>query len=113
MANPIEAQVSPLFRAVLETVAEGVVVFDPDGRLVYSNARARRALAALGDDAVRADAVLPELARAAAGLPPFGLTVPSFARWCTSHRARMAIAIRSRNGSARRSSLRWNRRAGS
>lgn len=70
MANPIEAQVSPLFRAVLETVAEGVVVFDPDGRLVYSNARARRALAALGVDAVRADAVLPKLARAGSRIAP-------------------------------------------
>ena len=33
---------SPLVRAVIDSVSEGVVVFDPQGRLVYANAAARR-----------------------------------------------------------------------
>ena len=70
MPNPLEAQVSPLFRAVLDAVAEGVVVFAPDGSMVYSNAQARTALAAIGDNANRADRVLPTLARAGSRIAP-------------------------------------------
>jgi PAS domain-containing protein len=36
------ATFSPLVRAVIDTVTEGVVVFDPQGRLLYVNAPARR-----------------------------------------------------------------------
>ncbi len=34
-----------LIRAVLESLGQGVAVFDPDGRLVYANPPARRVLA--------------------------------------------------------------------
>src|SRR5881409_1956206 len=42
---------APLGQAVMETFSEGVVVFDPSGRMLYANQRARRTLDALGDGA--------------------------------------------------------------
>ncbi len=42
---------APLGQAVMETFSEGVVVFDPYGRMLYANQRARRTLDALGDGA--------------------------------------------------------------
>ena len=42
---------APLGQAVMETFSEGVVVFDPYGRILYANQRARRTLDALGDGA--------------------------------------------------------------
>lgn len=35
---------SPLVRAVIDAVSEGIVVFDQQGRLLYANASARRAI---------------------------------------------------------------------
>ncbi len=71
MVKPLESQFSPLLRAVLETVAEGVVVFDPLGRVVYSNAEGRAALKTLGgSDSDRADTVLPRLARVGSRIKP-------------------------------------------
>src|SRR3989442_8991628 len=40
---------APLGQAVMETFSEGVVVFDPYGRMLYANQRARRTLDTLGD----------------------------------------------------------------
>src|SRR5437899_4559229 len=42
---------APLGQAVLETFGEGVVVFDPYGRMLYANQRARRVIEGLGDGA--------------------------------------------------------------
>ncbi len=36
------ATFSPLVRAVIDSVGEGIVVFDPQGRVLYANAPARR-----------------------------------------------------------------------
>src|SRR5437773_3394382 len=36
------APISPLVRAVIDSVGEGIVVFDPQGRVLYANAPARR-----------------------------------------------------------------------
>jgi PAS domain-containing protein len=44
---------APLGQAVMETFSEGVVVFDPYGRMVYANQRARRAIDALADGAAQ------------------------------------------------------------
>ena len=44
---------APLGQAVMETFSDGVVVFDPYGRILYANQRARRTLDALGDGAPR------------------------------------------------------------
>ena len=35
---------SPLVRAVIDSVSEGIVVFDPQGRVLYANATARRVI---------------------------------------------------------------------
>lgn len=43
------ATFSPLVRAVIDAVTEGVVIFDPQGRLLYANATARRAIDGNGD----------------------------------------------------------------
>src|SRR5437762_3495273 len=40
---------APLGQAVMETFSEGVVVFDPYGRMLYANQRARHTLDALAD----------------------------------------------------------------
>ncbi len=41
--NP-PATFSPLVRAVIDSVSEGVVIFDQQGRLLYANAPARRVI---------------------------------------------------------------------
>lgn len=38
------ASFSPLVRAVIDSISEGVVIFDPQGRMLYANASARRAI---------------------------------------------------------------------
>src|SRR6266513_2074949 len=54
--------ISPLGKAVMESLTEGVVLFDAYGRLVYANESARR-LADIEPDAApdRADALRPRL----------------------------------------------------
>jgi len=41
--NP-PATFSPLVRAVIDSVTEGIVIFDQQGRLLYANASARRVI---------------------------------------------------------------------
>jgi len=48
---PPQPAIAPLGEAVLETFGEGVVVFDPYGRMLYANQRARRVIEGLGDGA--------------------------------------------------------------
>jgi transcriptional regulator of acetoin/glycerol metabolism len=43
-AGNTPATFSPLVRAVIDSVTEGVVIFDPQGRVLYANASARRAI---------------------------------------------------------------------
>ena len=43
-AGNAPATFSPLVRAVIDSVTEGVVIFDPQGRMLYANASARRAI---------------------------------------------------------------------
>lgn len=42
-------EVSPVVRALLDSFAEGVVVFAADGRLAFANEAARRTVTALGN----------------------------------------------------------------
>ncbi len=44
---------APLGQAVMDTVTDGIVVFDAYGRVVFANQRARRTLDSLGDAASR------------------------------------------------------------
>src|SRR3989442_12722516 len=56
------ATLPPLARAVLDAFTQGLVVFDPHGRLVYANSPARTALPDVGDLAgQRSDALRPRL----------------------------------------------------
>jgi transcriptional regulator of acetoin/glycerol metabolism len=43
-AGTTPATFTPLVRAVIDSVNEGIVVFDPQGRVLYANASARRAI---------------------------------------------------------------------
>src|ERR1700747_395165 len=42
---------APLGQGLMETFGEGIVVFDPYGRMLYANQRARRVIEGLGDGA--------------------------------------------------------------
>src|SRR5204863_8941389 len=43
-AGSMSATFSPLVRAVIDSVTEGIVIFDQQGRLLYANASARRVI---------------------------------------------------------------------
>lgn len=45
----------------METFSEGLVVFDPHGRMLYANQRARRIIDALGTDAGRGETLRQRL----------------------------------------------------
>ena len=62
---------SPLARAVLDSFAEGVVVFDPHGRVVYTNSPAEQALEGVAAGTPReAERLVPELVRLGARFAP-------------------------------------------
>ena len=48
-------EISPLVRTLLDSFAEGVVVFGPDGRMAIANEAARRTVTALGNGSVAAE----------------------------------------------------------
>ncbi len=62
---------SPLAKAVLDSFNEGVVVFDPDGRLAYANGYARNVLRGLSNgQAEDAENLMPKLARLGGRMAP-------------------------------------------
>ena len=62
---------SPLAKALLDSFQEGVVVFDGQGRILYSNASGRSVLTEAGlDPAGEKDDLLPELAAIGGRLAP-------------------------------------------
>lgn len=62
---------SPLAKALLDAFNEGVVVFDPQGRITYFNAPAKHALEEAGLDTTgEKDDLLPELAGLGGRLVP-------------------------------------------
>ena len=62
---------SPLAKAVLDSFDEGVVVFDPEGRVTYANGQAQRVLESLGNGGPeRAEELMPRLARLGARIAP-------------------------------------------
>lgn len=62
---------SPLAKTLLDAFAEGVIVFDPNGRAIYLNAPAREALVEAGlDTSGEKDDLLPELANLGGRLAP-------------------------------------------
>ncbi len=71
-SQPSRASVfSPLAKAVLDSFNEGVVVFDPDGRLAYANGHAQMILRSLGNGSVEdAESLMPKLARLGGRVAP-------------------------------------------
>jgi transcriptional regulator of acetoin/glycerol metabolism len=62
---------SPLARAVLDSFTEGVVVFDPHGRVLYANSPGEEVLEHVrGDAAPNAQQLVPELTRLGARIAP-------------------------------------------
>ncbi len=62
---------SPLAKTLLDAFGEGVIVFDPEGRVIYLNAPAREALQEVGlDTSSEKDDLLPELAGLGGRLSP-------------------------------------------
>jgi transcriptional regulator of acetoin/glycerol metabolism len=70
MAQRVDALLSPFTKAVLDTISEGVVLFDPSGRVVYANAAGHAAMEEAGVDGKSAEAVLPKLARVGGRIAP-------------------------------------------
>lgn len=61
---------SPLAKALLDGFSEGVVVFDPDGRMLYANTPAREALADMAGGGEDAGNLMPRLAALGGRLRP-------------------------------------------
>lgn len=68
--TPAPSIFSPLAKALLDGFSEGVVVFDPQGKVLYANAQARDGLADLLDPAEDAQNLLPRLAAMGGRLRP-------------------------------------------
>jgi len=54
-------ELAPLVRALLDSFAEGVVVFGPDGRVAFANEAARRAVVGLGNGNAASSELRPQL----------------------------------------------------
>lgn len=70
MSDNVEPQFSALVRAVLDSVSEGVVVFDTEGRLTYANRAGEAALVEARADGDTASDILPKLARLGSRISP-------------------------------------------
>ena len=68
--TPTPSIFSPLAKALLDGFAEGVVVFDPQGRVLYANSQAREALAEILEPSEDAQNLLPRLAAMGGRLRP-------------------------------------------
>jgi AraC-like DNA-binding protein len=69
-STPTPSVFSPLAKALLDGFAEGVVVFDPQGRVVYANQPAREALKDLFQANETAGTLMPRLAAMGGRLRP-------------------------------------------
>lgn len=70
--TPVPVSLPPLARAVLDACAEGVVVLDASGRVVYANAPGRRALSSGVQDSRRLDVTGARRVPLRAGATPIG-----------------------------------------
>jgi transcriptional regulator with AAA-type ATPase domain len=69
--TPLPSVFSPLAKALLDGFSEGVVVFDPHGKVVYANSQAKHQLEGVIDLAVEsADDLEPRLAALGGRLRP-------------------------------------------
>jgi transcriptional regulator of acetoin/glycerol metabolism len=68
--NQTPSVFSPLAKALLDGFSEGVVVFDPSGKVLYANQPARDALADLEQDGEDPQNLMPRLAAMGGRLRP-------------------------------------------
>ena len=68
--TPTPSVFSPLAKALLDGFSEGVVVFDPAGKVLYANQPAREALADITQDPEDSQNLLPRLAAMGGRLRP-------------------------------------------
>ena len=68
--TPVPSVFSPLAKALLDGFSEGVVVFDPQGKVLYANAQAREALSGLESDEEDSQNLMPRLAAMGGRLRP-------------------------------------------
>jgi transcriptional regulator of acetoin/glycerol metabolism len=68
--TPTPSIFSPLAKALLDGFSEGVVVFDPQGRVLYANSQAREALAEILQPPDDAQNLMPRLAAMGGRLRP-------------------------------------------
>jgi transcriptional regulator of acetoin/glycerol metabolism len=70
MAERLPSAFTPLARAVLESLSEGVLIIDGAGEIAYANRAARAALKSVESDDDNGRAILPKLARIGARIAP-------------------------------------------
>jgi Bacterial regulatory protein, Fis family len=68
--TPTPSVFSPLAKALLDGFSEGVVVFDPAGKVLYANQPAREALADMAQDPEDPQGLMPRLAAMGGRLRP-------------------------------------------
>jgi hypothetical protein len=68
--TPAPSVFSPLAKALLDGFSEGVIVFDPSGKVLYANQPAREALAEVSPDPEDATNLMPRLASMGGRLRP-------------------------------------------
>ena len=69
-ASQLPAVFSPLAKSLLDGFSEGVVVFDPQGRILYTNQQAREALSLMLEPGEDAKNLMPRLAAMGGRLRP-------------------------------------------
>jgi len=70
MASRFEGLMTPLTRALLEALEEGVVLFEQSGAMAYANAPGRVVLRKVGAEDTRRETLLPKLARLGSRVTP-------------------------------------------
>ena len=68
--SQLPAVFSPLAKSLLDGFSEGVVVFDPQGRILYTNQQAREALSLMLEPGEDAKNLMPRLAAMGGRLRP-------------------------------------------
>ena len=88
---------SPLARTLLDRFAEGVILFDPDGRLAYANALGQQVLDALaGGNGLDTRSLLPKLGRLGGRVERIEAGQVFHAVYVPSHRPRDTLADQER-----------------
>ncbi len=68
--NSVDRSITPVVRALLDPLREGVLVFSSEGELIYANQAAEVSVRILGGNGEVSRSVLPQLARLGARIAP-------------------------------------------